>query len=664
MYNPKIWYDGDIVTSGGLNNIEQGIAQNAHDIEDLQGALDGDIESYVDGWLDSHPEATTTVQDGSLTYKKLVAGTLGYVSYDMFGAKLDGVSDDSAAVIAAHEFANDHGLPVIQRGGVLYLNFSVNVKTSCYLDMTMIMDDNSVSHAYRIQPDDVSTLTYSGTMQAGANGVTAPIAGLYGMSAVVTCENSTWSLGNREGTPSDAGQKWHTQLVAYDKQGNVISSGLYTENTGDFVFTNVQSLAMKAIEFSGPKVVTRFADNSVNFKTLVRCFRNNTVIRNISVENEGTTPNVQINNGGTLIALRYCANVIVENVNGLNHSDYPYPPATSNFSPYSYVYEAGICFNTTFRNINVNQGWGAGATFFVDNTYFENCNISRIDNHYGCFGNFIVRNCSFNGVSVVNLGYGNANVLIDGCRFHNVHRDDGRAVKSRSDFSNRFSGRLAIKNTIFDCSTADTPIYILFNAANTGNFPNNQPEIILDNVKHITPSTVEKAYTITTDVDTITSDSMAQNNRMMLYVTNSTINGIAMTWVGTLIMTNSVMPKASKVRASNMIISNSIIKTDEFPRVFRKDSTKGVCQISNCVFEFMASAYVVRQDALPMSIDNCTFVNAITVSGESGGMVFSTCKVPSAIVIGSTAQADPPVEYNTTVIEGLADMSIDDYIGR
>lgn len=35
MYNPRIWYDGDIVTSGGLNNIEQGIAQNAHDIEDL-----------------------------------------------------------------------------------------------------------------------------------------------------------------------------------------------------------------------------------------------------------------------------------------------------------------------------------------------------------------------------------------------------------------------------------------------------------------------------------------------------------------------------------------------------------------------------------------------------------------------------------------------------
>lgn len=100
MYNPKIWYDGDIVTSGGLNNIEQGIAQNAHDIEDLQGALGGDLESYVNDWLDSHPEATTTVQDGSLTYKKLVNGTLGFVTPEMFGAVGDGVTDDTNSFVS------------------------------------------------------------------------------------------------------------------------------------------------------------------------------------------------------------------------------------------------------------------------------------------------------------------------------------------------------------------------------------------------------------------------------------------------------------------------------------------------------------------------------------------------------------------------------------
>lgn len=69
-YTKTTWRTDDVITAEKLNNAEQGIAQNAHDIEDLQGALGGDMESYVDSWLDSHPEATTTVQDGSITKAK------------------------------------------------------------------------------------------------------------------------------------------------------------------------------------------------------------------------------------------------------------------------------------------------------------------------------------------------------------------------------------------------------------------------------------------------------------------------------------------------------------------------------------------------------------------------------------------------------------------
>lgn len=121
MYNPKIWYDGDIVTSGGLNNIEQGIAQNAHDIEDLQGALGGDLESYVNDWLESHPEATTTVQDGSLTETKftdaLKLKTIkDYITPQMFGALGDGITDDKIAFESAINAMSD--------GDVLYLTNS------------------------------------------------------------------------------------------------------------------------------------------------------------------------------------------------------------------------------------------------------------------------------------------------------------------------------------------------------------------------------------------------------------------------------------------------------------------------------------------------------------------------------------------------------------
>ena len=56
---------------------------------------DTQAETAVNNWLNEHPEATTTVQDNSLTINKMVVGTLGYVTPEMFGAKGDGITDDT-----------------------------------------------------------------------------------------------------------------------------------------------------------------------------------------------------------------------------------------------------------------------------------------------------------------------------------------------------------------------------------------------------------------------------------------------------------------------------------------------------------------------------------------------------------------------------------------
>lgn len=60
---------------------------------------DAQTAAAVEAWLNDHPEATTTVADESLTYKKFVPGTLGYVMPEMFGAVGDGVADDTQALI-------------------------------------------------------------------------------------------------------------------------------------------------------------------------------------------------------------------------------------------------------------------------------------------------------------------------------------------------------------------------------------------------------------------------------------------------------------------------------------------------------------------------------------------------------------------------------------
>lgn len=67
--------------------------------------LDG-IEEGVSDWLNDHPEATTTVQDGSLTEAKFsnalkIKAIKDYVTPEMFGAVGDGTTDDSTSFISA-----------------------------------------------------------------------------------------------------------------------------------------------------------------------------------------------------------------------------------------------------------------------------------------------------------------------------------------------------------------------------------------------------------------------------------------------------------------------------------------------------------------------------------------------------------------------------------
>lgn len=76
----------DVLNDGGLN------------------LKDEVIDTSIKTWLTEHPEATTTVQNHSLTIDKMVIGTLGYVTPQMFGAKGDGVADDTNAIQSTYDF--------------------------------------------------------------------------------------------------------------------------------------------------------------------------------------------------------------------------------------------------------------------------------------------------------------------------------------------------------------------------------------------------------------------------------------------------------------------------------------------------------------------------------------------------------------------------------
>lgn len=107
--------EGDAETASNAADIAVAAKNSALEIQQ-------DVHQYtadsINDWLDEHPEATTTVQDGAITEVKfsdaLKLKTIkDYVTPEMFGAVGDGVSDDSNYVAAAVAHCLQYGKTLV-----------------------------------------------------------------------------------------------------------------------------------------------------------------------------------------------------------------------------------------------------------------------------------------------------------------------------------------------------------------------------------------------------------------------------------------------------------------------------------------------------------------------------------------------------------------------
>ena len=133
---------GDAETASNAANTAVAAKNSALEIQQ-------DVHQYtasaINNWLDDHPEATTTVQDGSLTYKKLVTGTMGFVTPEMFGAVGDGVTDDTTAI---ENLFNNDGIIIFDQTKEYRVSGPITVSSNTIVcNASLIFDSQTVTTA-------------------------------------------------------------------------------------------------------------------------------------------------------------------------------------------------------------------------------------------------------------------------------------------------------------------------------------------------------------------------------------------------------------------------------------------------------------------------------------------------------------------------------------
>ena len=138
------------------NELNRKVEDNTLGISKLnEGGLvlkDEIIEEDINNWLNEHPEATTTVQNKSITETKISNIFLpyiknGYVTPEMFGAVGDGVADDSGAL----EQTLSSNKNIIMKDGAIY-----KICRAIFPNATKIHIDG---HGAKITADDTFSYT-------------------------------------------------------------------------------------------------------------------------------------------------------------------------------------------------------------------------------------------------------------------------------------------------------------------------------------------------------------------------------------------------------------------------------------------------------------------------------------------------------------------------
>jgi hypothetical protein len=363
------------------------------------------------------------------------------VSYDdpRFGAKLDGITDDTAAIQAAHNYANANGYPIVQRNSTFVLNGPVTVKTDVDLTgstlITTWMDSqpieyNRTSVLFNIQGESLTDITSSVTQSQFTKGAyQIPSLGT-SASGMISIQTSDQDMIRNDGGSVSTVYKQEANILLANSNGNLMYplTKDYSTSTGFKVYLRKNE---KKLTFKMPKVIL----NGAGIYAIAKCYRNNVDLINGIVEEQNASPTVSA--FYTICEYTDCSKIHINNI------DCPIIGRLTKTGEngLGYLFLFTRVANIKIENVFQITGWsGINGNWFRD-IDVENCSVVTIGGHVNTFDLRVKKSTVLKEI----LAHGGGLLEVNDCTLD--CRLNANAIETRQDYAGEWDGVIRVINS-------------------------------------------------------------------------------------------------------------------------------------------------------------------------------------------------------------------------